>query len=450
MPPIVVWNISSSLHTTRPFKAGLPTTLIHTLPTPGLPHIIKPMISTRVLCIRNLVAGVLSFLVFCSYLYSTSVSKTYYNKAVENRVHYSTTAITTPSFAPGANNAGVESVASFYVTTSDLTQTEQEDSTGDNYAVVAERSNFKTTTPFLDWKLWAQDSMNRFIFLHVGKAGGSTLHCMLTNGNDKRWHCEPFKKEIESLISHHYQERCHMRKNCSLDTDQGVQGVFLAAVRNPITRIISTFNYEKGLKWVQSQVPDFRSLCFPGNITDFLLRGLAPTPTNETTAYCWELAHNITTGVKKELVLSHFSQNYQYYESSFNATGKHLLTIRQMHMDNDFLNLETLLEKGYIGNFTVPMDERVKSANKGKYQAKMDSIPKEAYLNACRVLCREIQSYKRFLYRAENLDDSMVEDSMRELREYCPNEGVSVRTDCPSTDDLLALGRLGHRSQQLG
>ena len=310
-----------------------------------------------------------------------------------------------------------------------------------------ERNNFQTT-PLLDWKSWAKDSMNRFIFLHVGKAGGSTLHCMLMNGNDKRWHCGPFKREIKPLISHHYsgQERCHMRKNCILDTDQGVQGVFLAAVRNPITRIISAFNYEKDIKWIQSQVPDFRGLCFPGNITEFLLRGLAPTPTNDTTLYCWELAHNITTGVQKELVLSHFSNNYQYYESSFAATGKHLLTIRQAHMDDDFLNLETLLETGHIGNATVSLDNRVKAANKGKNQAKMDIIPKEAYVNACHVLCREIQSYKRFLYRAENLDDSMVEDSMIELREYCPNEGLSVRTDCPSTEDLLAVGRLGHSS----
>jgi len=313
-------------------------------------------------------------------------------------------------------------------------------------AVRAERRNFQTTAPLLDWKSWEQDSMNRFMFVHIGKAGGSTLHCMLINGNDKDWHCEPFKREVKPLISNHYQRRCHMQKNCSLDTDQGVQGVFLAAVRNPITRIISTFNYEHNIKWIQSQVPDFRSLCFPGNITDFLLRGLAPTPTNETTSYCWELALNITTGVKNELFLSHFSHNYQSYESSFAATGKHLLTIRQAHMDDDFLNLETLLETGHIGNGTYAMDNRVEAANKGKTQVKIDSIPQEAYANACRVLCREIQSYKRFLYRAENLDDFMVEDSMRELREYCPKEGVSVRTDCPSTNDLLAVGRLGHSS----
>jgi hypothetical protein len=301
-----------------------------------------------------------------------------------------------------------------------------------------ERNNFQTA-PVLDWKSWAKDPMNRFIFLHVGKAGGTTVHCMLMNGNDKRWHCGPYKREIQPLISHHYQERCHMRKNCSLDADQGVQGVFLAAVRNPITRVISAFNYEKQFKWVQSQVPDFRGLCFPGNITDFLLRGLAPTPTNETTSHCWELAHNITTGVQKGFTNSHFSNNYQLYESSFAATGKHLLTIRQAHMDDDFLNLETLLETGHIGNATLSMDTRVKEANKGKNRVKLDSIPKEAYANACRVLCREIQSYKRFLYKAENLDDSMVEDSMSELREHCPNEGSSVRTDCPSTEDLLAV-----------
>ena len=126
-PPIEMWNISYFAYHHDCSKP----TVIQTLPTPGLPHTVQPMISTRVYR-RTLVAGVLGFLVFCSFLYGTSVSKTYYNKAIENRLRYSTTAITTPTFVTGANTAGAETVASFYVTTSVLTQTEQDEAHDDD------------------------------------------------------------------------------------------------------------------------------------------------------------------------------------------------------------------------------------------------------------------------------------------------------------------------------
>jgi hypothetical protein len=51
-------------------------------------------------------------------------------------------------------------------------------------------------------------------------------------------------------------------------------------------------------------------------------------------------------------------------------------------------------------------------------------------LNACQGMCQEIQVYKCFLFRAENLDDEMVSDSIHELLAMCPGEGFELRSDC--------------------
>ena len=310
-----------------------------------------------------------------------------------------------------------------------------------------ERNKF-LHVPTLDWKNWAQNVTNKFIFLHVGKAGGSTVHCVLVNGNDSYWHCEPYKQEVKPLITDHYHLRCHM-EYCINYTDHTV---FLVSLRNPIRRIVSAYNYEEKFRWIQKTLPHFRRKCFPGNITELFLKGLAPQPSNETSPYCWQLAHKVIRGEEKKY-RSHFTFNYQANERHFIPAGKHLLVIRQEHMDDDFANLETLLQTGMIGtaNSTkkanATMDHAsttssiigpstteaagtIRVANKGVKAVHYDEIPREAYANACRVLCAEIQSYKRFLYRARNLNDAMVVESIRDLQETCPNEGIEIRSDC--------------------
>jgi len=234
-------------------------------------------------------------------------------------------------------------------------------------------------------------------------------------------------------------------RECRGYTDQTV---FLASLRHPIRRIISNYNYEERIGWVQKSLPDFRRKCFTGNITELFLKGLAPQPTGEISFYCWQLAHNVTRGERRDY-FSHFRFNYQVYERRFIPTGKHLLAIRQEHMDDDFANLETLLQTGMLGiansrnkanatthhatsDITGPTTATgsIPFSNKGKRTDSYDEIPREGYVNACRVLCAEIQSYKRFLYRARNLNDAMVADSLRELQETCPDKGIEIRSDC--------------------
>jgi hypothetical protein len=64
----------------------------------------------------------------------------------------------------------------------------------------------------------------------------------------------------------------------------------------------------------------------------------------------------------------------------------------------------------------------------------------------CRVLCKEIQTYnKRFLFRAESLNEEMIIDSIQNLKKYFPMEkNQSSRSVRGNFDiDLHRVGRGG-------
>jgi hypothetical protein len=287
-----------------------------------------------------------------------------------------------------------------------------------------------------DWKEWARDTANKFAFLHVGKAGGSSLYCILVNGVDGQF-CKKWSSSRDSppRITAHFDKRIHMG-GTQRPTNHSV---FLVSLRDPVERIISAYNYEKKIKWVQKWLPDFRRTCFPGHVQDLFLQGLSPSPpttNNETDQehYCWRLARNVTKGNIPHYN-SHFTYNYESYEKVFLRTGKHLLAIRTNHMNLDLVHLQGLLHTGMVPDIVnVTSTDVVQVQNKGKTTVTNDGMSAEAYANACQVLCQEIQVYKRFLYRAENLDDQMVRESIHELQTICPAEGLEVRRDCGEED----------------
>jgi hypothetical protein len=285
----------------------------------------------------------------------------------------------------------------------------------------------------LNWKSWARDAANnKFAYLHVGKAGGSSLYCILVNGADD-FFCKGWSSslDIPPLISVHFEERIHMGGT----QHQTNHSVFLVSLRNPVERIISAFNYEQKIKWIQKSLPAFRRTCFPGEVQELFLKGLSPSPptNNETDQehYCWRLAHDVTKGNIPNYN-SHFTYNYESYEKVFLPTGKHLLAIRTSQMNQDLVNLQRLLQTGMVPDVMVNVTKMdvVEVRNKDKRTVNNDGLSGEAYANACQVLCQEIQVYKRFLYRAENLDDQMVSESIRELQAVCPAERFEARSDC--------------------
>ena len=72
----------------------------------------------------------------------------------------------------------------------------------------------------------------------------------------------------------------------------------------------------------------------------------------------------------------------------------------------------------------------IKAANVGQITVNYTSIPHTSYQKLCYHLCRDIQAYKRLLYRSENLDDELVMERILELNQFCPLETIEVRNDC--------------------
>jgi len=249
--------------------------------------------------------------------------------------------------------------------------------------------------------------------------------------------------------------------------------VFLASIRNPITRFISAYNFEKARneRWVQLTFPLFRR-CFPNSvpIEEFLLDALSDdslpaaekvveTTSNgmNTSSFCKEVAINVTRG-DVVVYFSHLTFNYQYYENVYlHLGGQHLLAVRSEFLERDFNNLESFLQnngtvteaniaisKSSLVNHTTSSTEKDENSrntngskregamihNKGKTLMNYTTISKAGYANLCRHLCLDIQTYKRFLYQAENLNLEMIRESISKLQDFCPEEGVEVRMDC--------------------
>lgn len=318
-----------------------------------------------------------------------------------------------------------------------------------------------------DWKMWAQQDENKFLFLHVGKAAGSSIFCELTlprseNFRQKYW-CSGMqptdeKKKIP-LYSQKYGERLHMRK--IKDRMVYEYNVFLFSLRNPVNRIISAYEYEKNHKWVQRSFPDFKE-CFPNSvlIEDFLTNlgnNVASVALKElhgmnSSAYCRQVATNVVKGMVHKYQ-SHMTYNYQFYEDQFlyaaqhnktKYTNHHILAVRSEFLQDDFENLELFFRTGEVvvnnntsvtntANKKSDSGSKVKVFNAGNIRNKERSISSGAYMILCRLLCKDIQSFKRVLFRAENLSKEMVLDSMKNLNQFCPMEKPDINEHCEET-----------------
>jgi len=107
---------------------------------------------------------------------------------------------------------------------------------------------------YFSWRDWTLNYTTKFYFLHVGKAGGSTLNCALQNGLDK-FSCRGFRPvQPPPLYSVKFGGRCHMDA-----CEKTNHSVALISLRNPISRLVSAFFYESGKseRWMQRAFPDF-------------------------------------------------------------------------------------------------------------------------------------------------------------------------------------------------
>jgi len=326
-----------------------------------------------------------------------------------------------------------------------------------------------------DWKNWTLQEETKFLYLHVGKTAGTSIFCnfVLPRSNsfkkDVAFWCKGIKsavpraieKEIEHppLYSQKYGQRLHMNKMENDITAQSFN-VFLVSLRNPYTRFISAYEYEKnkGHQWVQKSYPAFKR-CFPNSvpISEFLLNIdekfkdiVSDKFGMNSSAFCRQLGAKVVKG-EIETYRSHMTYNYRFYENqmlfnTFQSVNKtnttvtrnhQIIALRTEHLKEDFENLEIFLKTGNItSTHLIPNktnnntnDKEIKF-NVNKYKSGGREISSDANRILCQLLCKDIQSYKRFLFCAENLSKEMVSDSMQELYRDCPTKWSNINDDC--------------------
>ncbi|KAL3823882.1 hypothetical protein ACHAXA_005464 [Cyclostephanos tholiformis] len=268
-------------------------------------------------------------------------------------------------------------------------------------------------------------------FVHVGKAGGSTVGCML----GFNLHCESHNDIIDLLpivTTHAF----HRGINDCLDDAK----YYLFVVRDPLARMLSAFNYERpnatDPKAHRSQGPFSRGKlydeCNFQTLEDLAQNGLLNKHPNGVSDQCRTRANKAVTGLGN--YIAHWYFNYQYYaqsvfgtkEDNYTSTAPNsntnILVIRNEHIVEDWNKINVILDghNGVLQSSQVPRNNPT-----------APKIPNEKYLSddskaaLCEVLCNEIQIYKELISKAKNLNNNDMDQSINELQQICPKEAMN-------------------------
>lgn len=290
--------------------------------------------------------------------------------------------------------------------------------------------------------------------VHIGKAAGSSISCGLglTYAD-----CEGMPRP--ALPNTHY---FHMRRNnCPQNTR-----TFLLTLRNPLTRLRSWFDFEKDIlpsrrnERDQMELRRMRGMlfaeCFP-TFDSLVHTGLmhltgdssSTTPpvvveSDPVNMTCQERAWSAVLGVRE--FSYHEWYNYEHYWTALqnhparpslrnNSSG--IVVVRTEHLIEDWsqLSKEPLFRQVNRGNNRAIQEHDGRQHHHGRVvetskQSSFDAFNDTFLVNLCRALCPEIQIYKQILDSAQNLNESQVHDSIREVQAWCPLEGIAVRA-CP-------------------
>jgi len=299
---------------------------------------------------------------------------------------------------------------------------------------------------------------DRICFVHVGKAGGSTVGCALGFG----LHCANNTEMMDGLLPRRTTNMFHA--DCYDCHDESAY--FLFVVRNPLERIKSAFLYERpyGVNWLKNNFPQYYEKrkafymdCPFRFMEDWAQIGLMGKSGSKGSKYrvsdeCQSVAHHAVWGTRR--YQEHLFFNYQFHLEGIPENAK-VLTIRNEHLVDDWNHIEH-----YIGGkrdiftpdnaeFAFPVINK-KNMTKDP-SVKYDVYPSPKYLSEesvevlCRNLCNEIVNYKKILRRSVNLNYQQIEESISELRETCGKYADYEEGDCymdmPQIEEKLMIYR---------
>lgn len=309
------------------------------------------------------------------------------------------------------------------------------------------RSDFKTMT----------DLNRKISYIHVGKAGGSSVscsirearkygvgkHCKKSHFNELSYNETAISQQVDCYSHYNYQGMCY-----------GEGRSYLYNVRNPIHRIKSWFLYEHFLNQPQTQKSFRNKMAHCGNImlgtcydtfdqlASIGLNGDRPpfrskqnilrVATNLTADECSEWAWATITG---EVPASyHNAFNYDWYFAPMlekEYLNSEVFVLRVEHLDNDWGAIDKMV--GGDGK-TLAGDVMPASIGANVNVAKDKDLPVHnstlstlGWKNLCKAMCHEFQTYKMMLKRAVNLNDDDVKESIEEVRKICPGETFEIR-----------------------
>lgn len=248
-------------------------------------------------------------------------------------------------------------------------------------------------------------------FVHIGKTAGSSIACYL----GFRYECEGNVDIPKGRLPRYTTDVIHTTYNGCLDDKFNY---YLFALRNPLTRIISWFQYEKVTKGQKNTFYKEKALLFVecySTMNELAEKGLGRRGKSKT--LCQKRAKMAIEGTQG--FVAHNKYNFGFYLRQTPPDSK-IVAIRTEHLTEDWNSVEDVLGGKRTLNGTF---DRQNVSSK-----KENPLSPLALANLCEALCEEFQEYKRILRRAENLTPEQVADSIEEVQKSCPLEQMKIRS----------------------
>ena len=269
----------------------------------------------------------------------------------------------------------------------------------------------------------------RLCYVHVGKAGGSSVGCSL----GFNLHCaNNTQMPLNGLLPQRATRMFHADLYDCYDNS----AYFLFVVRNPIERLKSAFLYDrpKSAGWLKHAFPKYyerRKSFYLDCPSYFKMENLVQDGLKKDGTATEECKLRAKYAVSGEQHYScHMYFNYQFHLDGLPSPDSKILVIRNEHLTQDWNAAEHYIggEKDIID--VSKANETIGVMNKSTKDAEHKWLSEESTKIICRQLCHEIVAYKRILRRALNLNYPEIEKTIDELRGTCGKYADYEEEDC--------------------
>mmetsp|Transcript_25505 Transcript_25505/g.31345 ORF Transcript_25505/g.31345 Transcript_25505/m.31345 type:complete len:402 (+) Transcript_25505:82-1287(+) len=282
------------------------------------------------------------------------------------------------------------------------------------------------------------------LFIHVGKAGGATMYFALNSCESYECLTSSFRKKKkalecriknqpgskcwspsknETVLSERTLGRLHVtspeiEKFSSEKTRTWVldnTSIFLYSMRDPITRIISAYNYHR-----QEFNPEgrrFYKRCFPS--VGEMVKKLHRNGGDMNVKSCRKIGLELLMGTfnsNKTTYLSHIKYGYRYYmKRSLDKRPNHTVAvIRTENLWEDLIHMDRLV--GGDGHWTRMKKQVTHGSQNFKYSS---DISPDGINFLCCVIYDDMDAYQTLIIKAANLNDTQKRETLLAVMSHC-------------------------------